>query len=333
MNATKLQLGQLSGKVVAIDAYNTLYQFLAIIRGESGEPLTDRSGRVTSHLSGLFYRTLNLLQMNIKPVYILDGEHPSLKSVELNRRKAVKQVAMVKYQEAIAAGRKVEAKKYAQATSVLRDNMVDDVKQILDLMGIPFVQAPSEGEATAAHMTISGVASYAASQDYDSLLFGARRLLRNVTLSGRRKLPGKSVYVAVEPEMLTLEIVLDKLGITREQLVDLGILIGTDFNPGGFPGIGPTTALKYIKSYGRLEEIDELGESLSSTNFHAIREIFLKPRVANVENLNWTSINEDGLVKFLCRERDFSEGRVRGALNKLRQEKEKKSEGLEKWFG
>ena len=333
MNATKLQLNQLSGKVVAIDAYNTLYQFLAIIRGESGEPLADNTGRVTSHLSGLFYRTLNLLQMGIKPVYVLDGEPPSLKSAELNRRRAVKQVAMAKYQEAIVAGRIVEAKKYAQSTSVLRDHMVDDTKQILDLMGVPFVQAPSEGEATAAQMTMSGMASYAASQDYDSLLFGAHRLLRNVTISGRRKLPGKSVYVTVEPEVLTLEIVLDKLGITGEQLVDLGILIGTDFNPGGFKGVGPATALKYIKSYGRLEEIQELKESLSSINFQAIREIFLKPRVATVEHLNWGSINEEGLVKFLCRERDFSEGRVRGSLNRLSQEKEKRSQSLEKWFG
>ena len=133
--------------------------------------------------------------------------------------------------------------------------------------------------------------------------------------------------------MLTLEIVLDKLGITGEQLVDLGILIGTDFNPGGFKGVGPATALKYIKSYGRLEEIQELKESLSSINFQAIREIFLKPRVATVEHLNWGSINEEGLVKFLCRERDFSEGRVRGSLNRLRQEKEKRSQSLEKWFG
>ncbi|MEM3824316.1 MAG: flap endonuclease-1, partial [Candidatus Bathyarchaeia archaeon] len=250
---TVVRLEDLSGKSIAIDAYNALYQFLAIIRQPDGTPLKDSSGRITSHLSGLLYRTSNLVELGIKPIYVFDGVPPALKEAEIKRRMKAKEEALVKYEQALREGKIEEARMYAQATSSLKDYMAEDSKRLLDLMGIPWIQAPSEGEAQAAHVVKRGDADYCASQDYDSLLFGAPRLVRNVTISGRRKLPGKNVYIEVEPEVIELEQVLKECGITHEQLIDVGILVGTDFNPEGIKGLGPKTALKLIKEYGSLE--------------------------------------------------------------------------------
>jgi len=328
----KLKLEELRGSILAIDAYNALYQFLAVIRGEQGEPLRDKSGRITSHLSGLFYRNVNLLSLGIKPIYILDGQPPSLKAAEIARRRRVKEEAALKYAEAVSKGDYEAARRYAQATSIIKDYMVDDSKTLLNLMGIPWVDAPSEGEATAAHLTKIGLATHTASQDYDSLLFGAPRLVRNVTISGRRKLPNKPVYIEIEPEEISLQNLLSVLGLTKEQLVDLGILLGTDFNPDGFKGIGPAKALKYIKQYGRLENIPEIKDALEEVDFESIRLIFLNPRVVSRIEVKWGKVDGEGIIDFLCGEHSFSEERVRSALNKLREAERKVSDTLERWF-
>jgi len=331
----KLGLPDLSGKAVAIDCYNTLYQFLAIIRGVDGTPLMDRERRVTSHLSGLLYRSSNLMENGARLVYVFDGEPPTLKEAEIKRRMGVKEEALRRYEEALRTGKMEEARVYAQATSVVKDYMVDDAKRLLSLMGIPWVQAPSEGEAQAAHMAIRGDVWAAASQDYDSLLFGAPRLVRNVTITGRRKLPRKSVYVEVEPEFVELNQVLAELELTREQLVDLGILIGTDYNPQGMKGVGPKTALKLLRSHGSLESVPEFKAGSLPVDLSRIRSIFLKPEVTSSYTIAWRPPDVEGVVAFLCGERDFSEERVRKAMDKIAAgSKEMRSKTtLEKWFG
>jgi len=328
----KVSLESLSSRIFAIDAYNALYQFLSIIRGEAGEPLRDHEGRVTSHLSGIFYRTVNLLSLNIKPVYIFDGPPSKLKSTEITRRHKIKEKAEIKLTEALSKGKFKEAKKYAQATSVLRNYMIEDTKTLLQLLGIPWIDAPSEGEATAAHLTNIGLATDAVSQDYDSILFGAKRLLRNVTISGKRKLPNRPIYIILSPEELTLQNVLSNLQLSREQLVDVGILLGTDFNPGGFKGIGPAKAIKYIKSYRRLEKIPDIKQALKEINYESIRDIFLNPKVISPPPFSWNDIDEDGLLNFLSKDRDFSEERIRSSIIKLTESKKKISNSLEKWI-
>lgn len=312
-----ITLESLSGKALAIDAYNALYQFLAIIRQLDGTPLMDRHGRVTSHLSGLLYRNVNLLEKGINLVYVFDGEPPTLKEIEIKRRRKVKEEALAKYEEAVQRGDLEKARTYAQATAQLKDVMVEDAKRLLTLLGIPWVQAPSEGEAQAAYMAAKGAVWAAVSQDYDALLFGAPRLARNITITGRRKLPRKSVYIEVIPEIVELNQVLTELAINREQLVDLGILIGTDFNPEGVKGIGPKTALKLLKD---LKNLDGVLPQLKDFEFpvepRKIREIFLNPNVTDTYQLEWRNPNVEGIVRFLCGERDFSEERVRNALEK-----------------
>jgi flap endonuclease-1 len=332
---TVVSLENFGGKSIAIDAYNALYQFLAIIRQPNGTPLKDSSGKITSHLSGLLYRTSNLAEMGIKAAYVFDGAPPVLKEVEIKRRMKIKEEATVKYEKALVEGKVEEARSYAQMTSRLKDYMADDSKNLLTLMGIPWIQAPSEGEAQAAHLARKGDTDYCASQDYDSLLFGAPKLLRNVTISGRRKLPGKPVYIDVVPEVVELENTLKTLEVTYEQLIDIGILIGTDFNPEGIRGLGPKTALKLVKEHGNLENARSY---LKNAEFpvepQRIREIFLHPKVTDNYRLVWKEPDVEGVVDFICRQRDFSEDRVRKALEKMQKGigEQKGKTTLEHWF-
>lgn len=329
----KTNLESFTSKIVAIDAYNAIYQFLSIIRGPDGLPLSDHNGKITSHISGLFYRNINFLSLGIKPVYVFDGKPPSLKSAEIQRRKQVKKDATIKYEIAISEGNYVEAKKYAQQTSVLRDDMVEESKKFLDLFGIPWIQAPSEGEATAAHLTNTGQAYASASQDFDSLLFGAKRLVRNFTNSGKRKLPNRNTTIEIEPELILLDKTLAELGVTREQLVDIGILIGTDFNPDGFERIGPKTALKMVKEHGNLENIPQIQDKLSEIDYIQIRDIFLKPKVVEVSEIKFGNVDYAGITNYLTQERSFSLDRVDASLNRLKKSYEKKSHNLDQWFG
>ena len=325
-------LESFSSRIVAIDAYNAIYQFLSTIRGPDGMSLTDTYGQVTSHLTGLFYRNINFLSMGIKPVYVFDGRPPSLKSAEIERRRRNKRNAIIKYEQAMELGNTEDAKKYAQQTTSLLDGMIDDSKQILGLFGIPYVDAPSEGEATAAHLTSTGQAYASASQDYDSVLFGSRKLVRNFTNSGRRKMPSRNRYIEVTPEIIDLDKTLRALGLTREELVDVGILIGTDFNPDGFAKIGPKTALKLVKKYSRLEAIPTIQDDLELVDFSEIRRIFLEPDVANVGELEFAEVDYAGMVRYLVDDRNFSKERVESSLNRLRKNLEKRSQSLDRWM-
>ena len=331
-----IKLEYLTGKTIAIDAYNAIYQFLSIIRQPNGTPLKDHTGKVTSHLSGLLYRTSKLLELGIKPIYVFDGTPPVLKSAEIKRRSKVKEKALIKYKKAIKEGKIEEARKYAQATSRLKDYMQEDSKRLLSLMGLPWIQAPSEGEAQAAYLTKKGEADYCASQDYDSLLFGAPKLIRNVTISGKRKLARRNSYINISPEIVELKKILTEYKITFEQLIDLSILIGTDFNPMGIKGLGPKTALKLIKEYGTFAKVlPHIKNNQIQFDPKQIQEIFLNPKITDNYILKWKEVDINGVIDFLCREKDFSEERVSKALIKIQEgSKEiKEKTTLEQWFG
>jgi flap endonuclease-1 len=210
--------------------------------------------------------------------------------------------------------------------------MVEESKMILSLLGIPYIQAPSEGEATAAQLTQSNIAFACASQDYDSLLFGAKRLIRNLAISGKRKVPNRNVYVDIEPEIILQQQLLDEIGLNLEQLVDVGILIGTDFNPGGIPRIGPKTALKLVREYNKLEKIEKIGDLVANIPYEEIREIFLKQEPSKVDSIKFNEISYDALVNFLCMEKNFSATRVNASLDKVKKSVTNRNQSLEKWF-
>ncbi|WP_456366868.1 flap endonuclease-1 [Thermococcus sp.] len=327
----EIELENLYGKKIAVDAFNAMYQFLSTIRQRDGTPLMDSKGRITSHLSGFFYRTINLMEAGLKPAYVFDGKPPEFKEKELERRREVREEAEEKWYEALERGELEEAKKYAMRATRVNEQLINDAKTLLTLMGIPVVQAPSEGEAQAAYMAAKGSTYASASQDYDSLLFGAPRLVRNLTITGRRKLPGKNVYVEVRPELVVLKEVLERLGIDREKLIEMAILVGTDYNPGGIKGIGPKKALTIVKrSKDPLRKYSEQ----SAVDLYAIKEFFLNPPVTDDYELRWREPDEEEILKFLCDEHDFSEERVKNGLERLKKAvKAGRQRTLESWFG
>lgn len=327
----------LRGKIIVIDGYNALYQFLTAIRQPDGTPLMDSQGRITSHLSGLFYRTINILENGIKPAYVFDGKPPEIKAKEIEKRKKIREDAAKKYEEAVKKGDIEVARRYAMMAAKLTDEMVQDAKRLLDAMGIPWVQAPAEGEAQAAYIVRRGDAWASASQDYDSLLFGSPRLIRNLTISGRRKLPRKNVYIEIKPEIIELKKLLEKLGITREQLVYVALLIGTDYNPDGVKGFGPKKALQLVKAY---KTLDKLLRRIPKTEFpvepEKIVEYFLNPPVTSDYKFEWREPDEAKIREILVEEHDFNPERVKNAVERLkkayREHIKSKQMGLEAWF-
>lgn len=250
-----ISIEDLAGKVVVVDAFNMLYQFITTIRMPDGTPLKDSSGHITSHLVGLFSRATNLMDKGVRLVFVFDGEKPALKQREVDRRRSLKDDASAKYAQAVAAQDVEAMRKFSARSITLTKEMVQEAKDLLAALGIPIVQAPSEAEAQASRYVKEGFAYAAVSQDADCLLFGCPRSVKNLSIAGRRKKPGTPIYYTVEPELIVLEEVLTKLNLNQRQLVLLGMLVGTDFNPGGIKGIGPKKALKLVHEYNDPAEL------------------------------------------------------------------------------
>ncbi|MFB6213286.1 MAG: flap endonuclease-1 [Candidatus Nanohaloarchaea archaeon] len=323
----RIEWEDLHDKELAIDAMNTLYQFLSIIRQRDGTPLKDSSGNVTSHLSGLFYRNINLLEKEIRPVYVFDGETPDLKEKESSRRKKKREEAREEWKRLKEEGKVEEAYSKATQSSRMTGDMIKEAKKLLDAMGIPYVQAPSEGEAQAAYMTHNQVYAVG-SQDWDCLLFGAERMVRNLTTRKKRKTSsGGEKKVSVES--IELEDVLEELDIPREKLVWMGVMMGTDFNPDGIKGIGPKTALKLVREYDSFDGLmeDEKVDWQSDNDPETIRDFFLDPPV---EDIDYSFGEPDGerIKEILVDRHDFSEKRVDSGLEKLEKALESRQSGL-----
>ena len=326
-------IGQLSGKILVVDAYNFLYQFLSTIRMRDGTLLRDSKGLVTSHLNGLFYRSAHLIQQSIKLGFVFDGEPPELKRSELQARHERKEEAMEKFETAKKKKDIAEMRKYASMTSRLTDEMVDEAKTLIEAMGMPVVQAPSEGEAQASHMVKNGDAYAVASQDYDCLMFGTPRLVRNLSVAGRRKIAGKAAYKEVEPEIIYLDENLERLGLDNDQLIALGMLIGTDYNPRGVKGIGPKKALKLVlESKADIKKLFESVAFESSASWEEVFSAIKNTRVTKEYSLKWKPVNEARVLEILCGKHDFSEERVKPSLQRIK-DLAGKDKSLASWFG
>ena len=307
---------ELSKKVIALDGFNTLYQFLSSIRQQDGTPLRDREGNITSHLSGLFFRNIRLLEHGIQLVYVFDGKPSELKAATVKKRVEAREKAEKQYKEALLEGDLEKAYSYSQRTSRLTKEILEESEELLGYLGIPVIHAPSEGEAQAAFLARNGLVDFTGSQDYDALLFNAPVLLRNLALSGKRKKPGKNVYETVKPELISLDENLKNLGITREEFIDIAILVGTDFNPKGIHGVGPKTAYKLIKEYGTAEKAIKAKDLPADFDVEAIREIFLHPNVKEIKELRFQKIQEDKIIEFLVERKGFGIDRIQNALER-----------------
>jgi len=334
----EISFAELRGKIVCVDAFNTLYQFLSTIRQVDGTPLMDDKKRITSHLSGLFYRNVALLSEDIKLVYVFDGKPPELKLKTHKKREGSRDLAKEKYEEAKQAEDFAGMRRYGSQLIRLDDEMIKESKELLRAMGIAVVQAPSEGEAEAAYLARVKKEVYASvSQDYDSLLFGTPNLIQNLTLARRKKT--FSGYIEVKPELIELERVLNSLEINLDQLICLGILIGTDYNPKGVPGIGQKKALQLVQKFKQpvliFKEVEQQIHSLPEEDqfdWKDIFELFHKHNVKDVD-FKFEKVNEAKIKKILVEEHNFSEQRVDKQLERLRDIKEKqKQKGLGDWI-
>ncbi len=331
----EITIDYLKGKKLGIDSFNMLYQFLASIRGADGLPLADLKGNTTSHLTGLFYRTINLIEKGIEPVYVFDGKPSVLKSQTLEKRRAIRTDAESKTKVALQEGNLEEAKKMGSRALKLTSEMVDEAKLLLSYMGIPVIEAPQEGEAQASVLVSSGQLDGVISQDFDSLLFGANHLYRNIGFSGKRKVAGKNFYVDIKQEHINLEKTLNKMQITREKLIWLGILVGTDFNE-KFPKIGPKTAIKLVKENDSFESIIESTSFIPEFDYKEIVNVFLNPVARKVDDieLKAKSPSKEKVMEFLVEKHDFSKERVESTIDKFISQKEEKEKqkGLSQWF-
>jgi flap endonuclease-1 len=306
VHPTSAPLAELKGRKLALDAYNMIYQFLATIRQPDGEPFTDSQGRVTSHLVGLLYRTASLLENGVLPVYVFDGKPSPLKAGTLRQRALAKEKAQEAWAQALEAGDLERAKKKAGATSRLTPEMAEEARKLLSTLGVPHLQAPSEGEAQAVHMARQGRVWSAASEDYDTLLFGTPRLVRGL---------GASRGANTTVELLETPKTLEELGISQEELILLGLLVGTDFNEGA-RGIGPKRALKLVRQHKGFEET-LLRLSLDPAPFLEVRELFLHPPVTEDYTLHWRAPDLAAARDLLVAGHGFDAARVERALQRV----------------
>jgi len=334
----EFDISRLKDKIICVDAFNTLYQFLSSVRQMDGTPLQDEEGRITSHLSGILYRNVALLSQGVKLVYVFDGKAPDLKAKTHKKRKEVKEQAKENYEIAKQEEDIAAMRKYSSQLVRLDDVMVRESKELLVAMGIAVVQAPSEGEAEAAYLAKTKDEVYAvASQDYDSLLFGAPYLIQNLTLAKKRKTP--SGYVEVKTLLIELEAVLGKLEINLDQLICLGILVGTDYNPKGVFRIGQKKALEIVKEFktpkeifesvkSKIEEMDEEDQF----DWKVIFELFNNHESLDVD-FEFEKVDAKKIREILVDRHGFSGERIDNQILKLEKLKEdKKQKGLDEFF-
>ncbi len=332
MKKRTVALEDLKGKSLAVDANNFLYQFLALIRTRDGTPLRDSQGNVTSHLIGLMFRSTRLIHdFNLDLVFVFDGQPPALKDEEIRSRQRQRARALQEWQQARKEHDYAKAFSKAVMTSRLTRSMIRDAKELLRMLGIPYVQAPSEAEAQAAYMAIQGDVWAASSRDYDCILFGAPNLLRFLTVQGKEYLPSKGIARPLKPELITLSDLLSHHGIDRGQLVDLAILVGTDFNP-GIRGVGPKTALKLIREFGNIENLPSRFTSDLHPNYQKVRDIFIHPETTSEYTVNYSVLQEEALFRFLCQQRDFARKRVEVIVKRMKHARKQRQQAkLETW--
>ncbi len=316
----------LANKRIAVDASQMIYQFASSIRQRDGTPLMDSKGNMTSHLVGIFFRVTNLLNKDLKPCFVFDGKPPLLKVKEQEERALRKRIAIEKLEEAREEEDLESMRKYSKQAVRLSKGMIEEAKQLLTYMGVPVIQAPSEAEAQASYLCVKNDVWAVASSDYDCLIYGAPRLIPNLTLSSRKKLPS-GTYISLYPKLIELSDVLNSLGIEKDQLLSIAILTGTDYNVGGVKGIGPKKALKLVKEFKTPERIFK--EIKADFDWKEVRDVFRNMEVTDDYELKWTTPDEDKIHHLLVECHDFSEERVETTLSKLRKHKvDKGQKGL-----
>ena len=249
--------------VVAVDAHNWLYRYLTTtVKFTSDRTYTTADGEEVANLIGLVQGLPKFFEHGLTPVFVFDGGVTDLKDDEVSERRERREKAEERRKAAEERGDAIEAARLEARTQRLTPVIHETSRGLLERLDVPVVEAPAEGEAQCAYMNRVGDADYTGSEDYDTLLFGGPYTLRKLTSSG-------------DPELMDLNATLERHDVTYEQLVDIGMLCGTDFNE-GVPGVGPKTALKEVKEHGDLFGVLEArGAHIDFAD--RIRELFFDP--------------------------------------------------------
>lgn len=324
----QISIKDLENKKIAIDASQMLYQFLSNIRQQDGTLLMDNDRNITSHLQGIISRVTNLMQQKLKLIFVFDGKAPLLKIKEQEEREYRKQIAEEKLEKAKEEGDEKLMMRYSKQSIRLSKGIIEETKELVKALGLPVIQAPSEAEAQCAFLNEREDADFTCSSDFDSLLYGAPKLVRNLTVSTRKRLPS-GAYVSVNPELIELKNVLENLDINQDQLIILAILIGTDYNE-GVPKVGPKTALKLVKQYKNFDELFK--EVKAEFNWKQVYATFKNMPIIKNYQLKWTFPDIEKVKEILVERHDFNEERVNKNLERITKVKTKSDESLNKWF-
>lgn len=325
----QIEFDDLAGKKIGVDFSNAGYQFLASIRQKDGTPLTDSRGHITSHLVGLFSRTTNLMARGVKLCYVFDGKPPAMKYGTTSEREEKKQSAEKRFEEAKEEEDLMAMMKYSKQSMRLTQEMVNEAKELIEALGLPGIQAPSEADAQLAYMCQKGDIWAAATSDVDPLVHGCPRTITNLTLSQKRKTSSGAV-INIKPELIELKELLSNLKINMDQLIALSILVGTDYNIGGVKGIGPKKALKLVTD---VKDISTIFKELEvDFDWKKIYALFKSMPVEKDYELKWGTPDENAVKKLLVDKHEFSEERVDATLAKIMKVKPKDQKGLDKWI-
>jgi len=331
----KIELSKLAGKIIAIDAPNIIMGLFNFVRknpnGTYAGLILDRTQRPISHLYGLLYRVNFYYSKKTFPIFCFDGQDSPLK--KLKTKDTLKDFLFTQrwYQEAIKSRNRELARQIASSSEYMWNNIIQESKRLLGALGVPYIESPASAESQCAQLVKDRIAHYSNSQDFDSLLFGCPRLVQNLSKSLRRKVQGRWTYEKIIPVSIHLQNNLKRLGVTQFQLVDMALLIGTDYFP-GVKGIGPKKALKLIQKYHELEAfLDQKKknyevESITPELIKRVRKIFLLPEVITnytQKTLSWNTPNNAQVFSLLCEEHYLNKERVLNNLTKFETNYEK----------
>ena len=310
----KISFQELKNKKIAVDFSNAAYQFLTSIRQRDGTPLMDENGNITSHLQGILSRSANLISQGIKVAYILDGPPPELKLQTQQKRHESKIIAQEKFENAKESGDMESMLKYSRQFTRLTKEMSQESAELIRAMGIPVIQAPSEADAQIAQCCKAGDVWAGSTTDFDVLLHGCTRVVTNLTISQTKK-TSTGARIKSSPDFINLQESLDKLELNQDQLISLGILVGTDYHK-GIHGIGPKKALKIIREYKTPKNIFEQ-HPLPGQDWEEVFELFKNMKVEKKYDLEWTIPNTEKVLKILVDKHGFLESRVMASINRL----------------
>jgi len=313
----EVSFADLGGGVVAVDAHNWLYKYLTTtVKWTNDRVYTTPDGTEVANLLGTVKGLPKFFENDLTPIFVWDGGVTELKDDEIEERREQRAKYEAQLEEAKEEGDAVAVARLESRTQRLTDTIHETTRELLDILDVPQVEAPAEGEAQAAYMSrVDDDVDYAGSDDYDTLLFGAPLTLRQLTSSGA-------------PEVMDFDATLDELDVTWEQLVDIAILCGTDFNE-GVTGFGPKTALKSVKEHGDLWGVLEAeGEYVEHAD--RIRELFLDPDVTDDYDIDLDVNPEvDAARAYVCDEWGIPEDEVETAFSRI--EESMVQTGLDRW--